>query len=75
DSKLTQLLKDSFGGNTKTTMIATISPVEANLSTLNYASQAKNIINKPVINRKEGPCNLQNEIFKEENTKIKDLHD
>ncbi|CAJ0765786.1 6484_t:CDS:2, partial [Entrophospora sp. SA101] len=23
----------------------------------------------------EGPCNLQNEIFKEENTKIKDLHD
>ncbi|CAJ0840568.1 2023_t:CDS:2, partial [Entrophospora sp. SA101] len=74
-TKLTQLLKDSFGGNTKTTMIATISPVEANLSTLNYASQAKNIINKPVINRKEGPCNLQNEIFKEENTKIKDLHD
>lgn len=54
DSKLTRLLQDSLGGNTKTIMIACISPAEFNydetLSTLRYASRAKNISNKPVIN-------------------------
>lgn len=54
DSKLTRLLQDSLGGNTKTIMIACISPAEYNydetLSTLRYASRAKNISNKPVIN-------------------------
>lgn len=54
DSKLTRLLQDSLGGNTKTLMVACISPAEYNydetLSTLRYASRAKNISNKPVIN-------------------------
>ena len=54
DSTLTWLLKDSLGGNSKTIMIATISPAEVNhgetLSTLRYANRAKNIINKPTIN-------------------------
>ncbi|XP_031627894.1 osmotic avoidance abnormal protein 3 isoform X2 [Contarinia nasturtii] len=54
DSKLTRLLQDSLGGNTKTIMIACISPAEFNydetLSTLRYASRAKNISNRPVIN-------------------------
>lgn len=54
DSVLTWLLKDSLGGNSKTIMIATISPAEVNhgetLSTLRYANRAKNIINKPTIN-------------------------
>lgn len=54
DSKLTRLLQDSLGGNTKTLMVACISPAEFNydetLSTLRYASRAKNISNKPVIN-------------------------
>lgn len=54
DSVLTWLLKDSLGGNSKTIMIATISPAECNyndtLSTLRYANRAKNIINKPTIN-------------------------
>ncbi|XP_009280813.1 PREDICTED: kinesin-like protein KIF16B isoform X1 [Aptenodytes forsteri] len=48
------LLKDSLGGNSKTIMIATISPADVNygetLSTLRYANRAKNIINKPTIN-------------------------
>jgi len=47
DSKLTRLLKDSLGGNTKTIMIACISPsfgcFEETVNTLKYASRAKNI--------------------------------
>lgn len=54
DSKLTRLLQDSLGGNTKTVMIANIGPADYNydetLSTLRYASRAKNIKNKPKIN-------------------------
>ena len=54
DSTLTWLLKDSLGGNSKTIMIATISPADVNhnetLSTLRYANRAKNIINKPTVN-------------------------
>jgi hypothetical protein len=54
DSKLTRLLQDSLGGNTKTVMIAAISPANYNydetLSTLRYADRAKSIKNKPKIN-------------------------
>ncbi|XP_008320466.1 kinesin-like protein KIF16B isoform X4 [Cynoglossus semilaevis] len=54
DSVLTWLLKDSLGGNSKTTMIATVSPADVNytetLSTLRYASRAKNIVNAPTVN-------------------------
>ncbi|XP_075452182.1 kinesin-like protein KIF16B isoform X3 [Ascaphus truei] len=60
DSVLTWLLKDSLGGNSKTIMIATISPADINygetLSTLRYANRAKNIINKPTINE---DCNVK----------------
>lgn len=46
-SKLTRLLQDSLGGNTKTVMIAALSPADYNfdetLSTLRYASRAKSI--------------------------------
>jgi len=45
DSKLTRLLEDSLGGNTKTLMIAAISPAMDNydetLGTLKYANRAK----------------------------------
>lgn len=54
DSKLTRILQDSLGGNTKTIMIANISPsadsYEESLSTLRYASRAKFIKNQPKIN-------------------------
>lgn len=48
------MLQDSLGGNTKTVMIAALSPADYNyeetLSTLRYASRAKQIKNKPVVN-------------------------
>lgn len=54
DSKLTRLLQDSLGGNTKTLMIAAISPADYNfeetLGTLKYAARAKMIKNKPTVN-------------------------
>ncbi|CCM05667.1 uncharacterized protein FIBRA_07897 [Fibroporia radiculosa] len=54
DSVLTWLLKDSLGGNSKTAMIAAISPADVQydetLSTLRYADQAKKIKNKAVVN-------------------------
>lgn len=58
NSTLTWLLKDSFGGNSKTIMVATCSPAARNfeetISTLKYADRAKQIVNKPTIN--EGQC-------------------
>lgn len=54
DSKLTRLLQDSLGGNTKTVMISNVGPADYNfdetMNTLRYASRAKNIQNKPRIN-------------------------
>ncbi|KAI1469785.1 kinesin-domain-containing protein [Daldinia caldariorum] len=53
DSILTWLLKDSLGGNSKTAMIACISPAdyEETLSTLRYADQAKRIRTRAVVNQ------------------------
>ncbi|ANB11921.1 Kip1p [Sugiyamaella lignohabitans] len=55
ESKLTRILQDSLGGRTKTCIIATISPAKVSLdetlSTLDYASRAKNIKNKPQPNQ------------------------
>ncbi|OQV16533.1 Kinesin-like protein KIF3B [Hypsibius exemplaris] len=54
DSKLTRLLQDSLGGNSKTIMVANVGPasynIEETLSTLRYANRAKNIKNTPHIN-------------------------
>ncbi|XP_062520862.1 kinesin-like protein KIF13A isoform X2 [Corticium candelabrum] len=54
DSVLTWLLKDSLGGNSKTVMVATVSPADDNyeetLSTLRYADRAKRIVNHAIIN-------------------------
>ncbi|CAH6788018.1 Stard9 [Phodopus roborovskii] len=54
DSVLTWLLKESLGGNSKTIMVATVSPAHTSysetMSTLRYASNAKNIVNKPQVN-------------------------
>ncbi|OJJ61864.1 hypothetical protein ASPSYDRAFT_142932 [Aspergillus sydowii CBS 593.65] len=53
DSILTWLLKDSLGGNSKTAMIACISPTdyEETLSTLRYADQAKHIRTRAKVNQ------------------------
>ncbi|MGH0156663.1 UNVERIFIED_CONTAM: hypothetical protein FKN15_038830 [Acipenser sinensis] len=54
DSKLTRMLQDSLGGNTRTLMVACLSPADNNyeesLSTLRYANRAKSIQNRPRIN-------------------------
>ncbi|XP_054626515.1 kinesin-like protein KIF13B isoform X5 [Dunckerocampus dactyliophorus] len=54
DSVLTWLLKDCLGGNSRTAMVATVSPAadnyEETLSTLRYADRAKSIVNHAVVN-------------------------
>ncbi|PRQ21198.1 putative plus-end-directed kinesin ATPase [Rosa chinensis] len=63
DSKLTRLLQDSLGGNSKTVMIACVSPAETNaeetLNTLKYANRARKIQYKAVINRDPVAAQLQ----------------
>lgn len=54
DSKLTFILRDSLGGNSKTVIIANISPSQINLaetlSTLEFARRAKQIKNRAIVN-------------------------
>ncbi|XP_077550325.1 kinesin-like protein 31E isoform X2 [Haemaphysalis longicornis] len=55
DSKLTRLLQDSLGGNSRTLMIACVSPCDRDfmetLNTLKYANRAKNIKNRITVNQ------------------------
>jgi len=73
DSKLTRMLQDSLGGNTKTLMVACLSPADNNydetLSTLRYANRAKNIKNKPKIN--EDPKDALLREYQDEITRLK----
>mmetsp|Transcript_13077 Transcript_13077/g.21405 ORF Transcript_13077/g.21405 Transcript_13077/m.21405 type:complete len:993 (-) Transcript_13077:448-3426(-) len=75
DSKLTRMLQDSLGGNTKTLMVAAISPADYNfdetMSTLRYANRAKSIKNKPKIN--EDPKDTMIREYKEEIEKLKQM--
>lgn len=75
DSKLTRLLQDSLGGNTKTVMIAAISPADYNLdetlSTLRYASRAKSIKNKPRVN--EDPKDALLKQYEDEIKRLKEM--
>ncbi len=63
------------GGNTKTLMVACLSPADNNydetLSTLRYANRAKNIKNKPKIN--EDPKDAMLREYQEEIKKLKAL--
>jgi kinesin family protein 4/21/27 len=70
DSKLTRILQDSLGGNSKTYMIACVSPAEINfeesLNALKYASRARHIKNKPMVNRDPNSvmlAQLRQEVF------------
>ncbi|CAH8554359.1 unnamed protein product [Heterobilharzia americana] len=55
DSKLTRLLQDSLGGNSRTIMIACVSPSDCDfletLNTLKYANRARNIRNRVTMNQ------------------------
>ena len=74
DSKLTRLLADSLGGNTKTVMFANISPASYNydetVGTLRYASRAKLIKNAPKVN--EDPKDALLRQYEEEIKKLKE---
>lgn len=74
DSKLTRILQDSLGGNTKTMMIANIGPADYNFdestSTLRYAARAKHIQNKPRIN--EDPKDAMIREFHDEITRLRE---
>ncbi|BET02316.1 KISc [Nesidiocoris tenuis] len=75
DSKLTRLLQDSLGGNTKTLMLACLSPADNNydetLSTLRYANRAKNIKNQPHVN--EDPKDAMLRKYQEEIEQLKEM--
>lgn len=75
DSKLTRLLQDSLGGNSKTIMIANIGPSNYNynetLTTLRYAQRAKNIQNQPIKN--EDPQDAKLKEYQEEIERLKRL--
>ncbi|KAK3092350.1 hypothetical protein FSP39_001728 [Pinctada imbricata] len=72
DSVLTKLLQSALGGNSRTIMIAALSPADINydetLSTLRYADRAKKIQNKAVVN--ESPTDRLIRELKEENAKL-----
>jgi hypothetical protein len=73
DSKLTKLLANSLGGNSKTVMIANIGPSDYNydesLSTLRFANRAKMIKNSPKIN--EDPKDAMIRQYQEELERLK----
>ncbi|XP_017161252.1 kinesin-like protein KIF1B isoform X17 [Poecilia reticulata] len=75
DSVLTWLLRENLGGNSRTAMVAALSPADINydetLSTLRYADRAKNIKCNAVIN--EDPNNKLVRELKDEVARLKEL--
>lgn len=75
DSVLTWLLRENLGGNSKTAMIAALSPADINfdetLSTLRYADRAKQIVCKAVVN--EDPNARLIRELKEEVARLREL--
>ncbi|XP_034446893.1 kinesin-like protein KIF1B isoform X8 [Hippoglossus hippoglossus] len=75
DSVLTWLLRENLGGNSRTAMVAALSPADINydetLSTLRYADRAKNIKCNAIIN--EDPNNKLVRDLKDEVTRLKEL--
>ncbi|KAJ0115387.1 hypothetical protein N8I77_000755 [Diaporthe amygdali] len=63
DSKLTRILQESLGGNSRTTLIINCSPSSYNdaetLSTLRFGMRAKSIKNKAKVNAELSPVELK----------------
>ncbi|CAM6100425.1 unnamed protein product [Calypogeia fissa] len=63
DSKLTRILQESLGGNSRTTLLCCCSPSSLNyaetLSTLRFGARAKQIKNKPKVNAQPGRNDLE----------------
>lgn len=62
-STLTKILKDAFGGDSKTTLIATVVPFSSarqeTVQTLNYAARARNVVNRPQLGEVPGTLELR----------------
>ncbi|KAI6649527.1 Kinesin-like protein [Oopsacas minuta] len=75
DSVLTFILKESLGGNSKTSMVAALSPADINydetLSTLRFADRAKQIVCKAMVN--EDPNARMIRLLKEELYKLRQV--
>lgn len=75
ESKLTRILQNALGGNSKTAMIAALSPASVNydetLSTLRYANQVKAIKNEAKINESAHDKLIRE--LKEENERLKQM--
>ncbi|PAA54177.1 hypothetical protein BOX15_Mlig025022g3 [Macrostomum lignano] len=75
DSVLTKLLQNALGGNSKTVMIAALSPADINfeetLSTLRFADRAKAIKTKAVVN--ESPTDKLIRELREENQRLMEM--
>jgi len=71
DSKLTRLLSDSLGGNSKTCIIVTCSPcdynVEETISTLRFGTNCKKVKNKPKVNQELSISEYKMQIKKMQN--------
>ena len=66
DSKLTRILQESLGGNSKTTLLVCLSPhhdnFEETLSTLRFAQRAKQIVTRAKVNERQSPEMMQKTI-------------
>ncbi|KAM7353701.1 kinesin family member nebbish [Cochliomyia hominivorax] len=76
ESVLTWLLRENLGGNSKTVMLATISPASVHadetLATLRYACQARSIVNRVKVNESEHDKVIRE--LKSEIERLKSLH-
>ena len=77
DCKLTHLLKDSLGGNAKTSIIAAVSPFDENkaetLSTLSFAQKAKKVKNHAIVNEVSASENIREmKILKKYNSVVEE---
>ncbi|KAG0138003.1 P-loop containing nucleoside triphosphate hydrolase protein [Tuber indicum] len=74
DSKLTRILQESLGGNSRTTLIINCSPSSYNddetLSTLRFGMRAKSIKNKAKINAELSPAELKSLLIKAQNQNL-----
>ncbi|KAJ1921509.1 hypothetical protein H4219_000546 [Mycoemilia scoparia] len=75
DSKLTRILQESLGGNSRTTLVINCSPssfnAEETMSTLRFGTRAKSIKNKAKVNQDLSPAELKNLLKKSNNRVIK----
>ena len=74
DSKLTRILQESLGGNSRTTLIINCSPLSYNddetLSALRFGMRAKSIKNKARINAELSPAELKSLLIKAQNQNL-----